>query len=350
MNSFYVINLLSNLGLTLSTLFIPLFAEELKASRFEVGIIVTVYNASIFLSSYICGRLSDLYGKKPVIAIGLLAASCIFGAQVFIHDVRSMVILRIMTGLAAGAFPAALTTMVFETGYSLGVYAALGSLGWAVGGLAAGLLKNYQALFLCSSAVFLIAWVSSFSIKKREVKIEGRLISFDVLRKNFRDYFSFLLRHTGAMGVWAVYPLFLQSLGADKLWIGVIWGVNPLLQFVFMQLVDRFHARVMVDIGMILTATTFAIYAMCTTHYQVLTVQIVLALSWSFLYLGELKHLLHKNVERATAVGTFNAMIGLAGVFGPVLGGAVSQYGFQALMLYAVGMTALGFTVLKIKV
>jgi hypothetical protein len=62
------------------------------------------------------------------------------------------------------------------------------------------------------------------------------------------------------------------------------------------------------------------------------------------------EHLLHGNVERVTAVGTFNSMMGLAGVFGPVLGGAVSQWGFPTLMLYAAGMTLLGFAVLKIKI
>lgn len=349
MNFFYIIQLLTNLGLTLSTLFIPLFAEELKASPFEIGIIVSAYNGSLFVSSFIFGRIADIYGKKRVIMTGLLAASIIFAGQIFIYDIRSMLVMRILTGLAAGVFPAALTTLVFETGGPLGRYSALGSLGWAMGGLIAGFVKGYNALFLLSSAVFLVSFSSSLKIREREARIEGRLFSFDVLRKNFREYFSFLLRHTGAMGVWAVYPLFLQALGADKMWIGIIYSLNPLFQFVFMQIVDRFRGRVMIDIGLILSVATFSLYAACTNHYQVLMAQIVLALSWSFLYLGELKHLLHSNVERVTAVGTFNSMMGLAGVFGPVLGGAVSQYGFTALMLYAAGMTLLGFAVLKIK-
>ena len=41
MNAFNAINLFANLALTMSTLFIPLFAEELQASRFEVCLNVT---------------------------------------------------------------------------------------------------------------------------------------------------------------------------------------------------------------------------------------------------------------------------------------------------------------------
>lgn len=55
------IQFFSNMANVLSLLFIPVFAESLGASHVEVGFIVGVYSATNLLSSFIFGRLADIY-------------------------------------------------------------------------------------------------------------------------------------------------------------------------------------------------------------------------------------------------------------------------------------------------
>lgn len=349
MNLFYIIQCLSNFALIISFLFIPLLADEIGASKLQIGLVVSLYNTSLIFASFLFGRISDIYGKKRVINAGLLITSIVFLIHIFINSIERLFIIRILAGLAAGIFPAALASLMFEMGSPVGLFAAYGSLGWAAGAIVAGIIKEYNTLFLISSLSLFISWVLSLRIKDSSVRISSPVLSFSVIRENLHSYLSFFLRHTGAMGIWTIFPLFLKSLGADKLWIGIIYGVNPLLQFLFMQMIERIRISDLISTGLVLTSITFLFYSICSTHYQVLPVQALLALSWSCLYVGELKHLLQHNEERSTAVGTFNAVAGLAGITGPVFGGIASSFGFRKLILAASVLTLMGLLIWKLK-
>ncbi len=349
MNQFFIIQFFSNFGLIISFLFIPLLANEIGADRFQIGIIVSSYNTSLLIASFLFGRVSDIYGKKRVINAGLFLSSLVFLLHLFIDSIKKMFIIRIAAGLAAGIFPAALASLMFESGGAVGLFAAYGSLGWAAGAIIAGIIKEYNILFLLSSASLFISFLLSLRIKDSSVRIPSPVISFSVLKENLHSYLSFFLRHTGAMGIWTIFPLFLKSLGADKFWIGIIYCVNPLFQSIFMQIVERIKITDLISAGLILTSITFLLYSLCSNHYQILPIQAILALSWSCLYVGELKHLLRNNEERSTAIGTFNSIAGLAGITGPIFGGIASSYGFHGLMLAAVALTIAGLFVWRLK-
>ncbi|MDD3042226.1 MAG: MFS transporter, partial [Methanosarcinaceae archaeon] len=69
-----------------------------------------------------------------------------------------------------------------------------------------------------------------------------------------------------------------------------------------------------------------------------------IAFSWAFLYVGSTRLVIEQNLEKATAAGLINSMIGAAGVFGALLGGLLSQsFGFRATMLVAALLSLVGF-------
>lgn len=57
------------LGFSLILPFLPYFATDLGASPFIVGVILASFSFTQFLSAPIIGKLSDKYGRKPLLLV-----------------------------------------------------------------------------------------------------------------------------------------------------------------------------------------------------------------------------------------------------------------------------------------
>lgn len=340
-----IIQLLNYASLMMGLVVIPLLASELGATYLEIGLIVAAYGFTIFLSSYIFGRASDIHGRRVILVLGLLAASLAFFLQIFADSVFSLMMFRALLGFCAGIYPPALIAYVYEQKKSLGTFSAYGSLGWAIGSFLTGIVASYNGVFLIGSLFFFVAFIISLRMPEGDFKrVEIPLFPTKLLKENASIYLPFLLRHIGAFAIWAIFPLYLTSLGADKFWIGTIYALNALTQFFIMRKLDRFDGNRLFRWGLFLSAVTFLTFALAQDHFQMLPTQIILAFSWSFAYVGALLALTKKNIERATSVGILRSLIGLSGIFGPLLGGLISQlYGLRETMYFAAALTLIGF-------
>jgi len=349
-----LIQFLSSLALSASLLFVPNLAKDLGANDAEIGLIVAVYAFSMFTASYIFGRASDVYGRRLFIRLGLGLCTVTFLLQIFVDPnfaappLASPWLLALVRGLAGfslGIFPAALTVYVYDSAEPLGKFTSLGALGWAVGTFVAGLIAFYYGVFILSSLCFLAAFLVSFTMKKVESpSLHVPFFPKELLKRNWRVYIPYLLRHTGANAIWVIYPLFIASLGGDKFWIGVIYTVNTATQFVVMRFLDRFDGERLIRIGLLLAIITFLSFTFAQSFLHLLPMQILLACSWSCMYVGSLLYLMKNNVEKATSSGMLSSVINIAQVFGALLGGAVSQlFDFRATMYLAAILTVVGF-------
>ncbi|MCS7258676.1 MAG: MFS transporter [candidate division WOR-3 bacterium] len=338
------IQALANFAPTLILIYIPLIAASLNARSSEIGLVISTYHAMIFLSGIIFGRLADLKGRKPFILLGLGLSSLAFLGHLLINNLSSLFLVRALAGFCLGMFPSALITYAYEKRNNLGVFSSLGSLGWGIGSVIAGLIGIYRRLYLFSALGFLLAFlIALFFLPASSVRLTQRFWDIKVLKKNWRVYLTFLLRHVGAFGIWAIFPLYLAALGANKFWIGIIYSINSFGQFLFMPLLDRFTSKRLITYGLVFSSLTFLIFAICRNHWQILPFQVMLAFSWSALYLGTLKYLMENNEEKATAVGIFNSLMSLSGIIGPVLGGIVGSLGYRMVMVFASGLTVISF-------
>jgi len=340
-----LIQLFTYAALMSGIIFIPLMAREFGATDLEVGFIVAAYNFTVFLSSYIFGRASDMHGRKLLLNLGLLASALSFFLQVFVDSAFSLMMLRALVGFCVGIYPPALTAYIYERKESLGKFSAYGSLGWGIGSFLAGAVAVYSQIFILGSGMFFLAFL--ISLRMPETKMEKLKIPFfptKLVRENLSVYLPFLLRHLGALAIWTVFPFFLVELGADKFWIGAIYSVNTIVQFLVMRRLDRFNSTSLFRAGMLLSALTFLSFTLAQDHYQMIPTQILLGFSWSCVYVGSLLFLTERNVERATSVGILNSVIGFAGILGPILGGIISEFlGLREVMYFAVLLTLIGF-------
>ena len=55
---------------------LPFYAEELHATPFDIGILVSSYSLMQFIFSPIWGNLSDRYGRRPILFWTIIGSSC----------------------------------------------------------------------------------------------------------------------------------------------------------------------------------------------------------------------------------------------------------------------------------
>ncbi len=342
-----IIQFLLSSGVMLSWIFIPSLSKDLGASNIQIGLIGASYGVSVFLSSYIFGRASDMLGRKVFINVGLGLCVVSFLIQVFANDVLSLAVLRFVAGFTVGIATAPLIAYVFETGGRMGKLSSYGSLGWALGNILAGIIAVYWQLFALSSLFFLIAFIMSLRLPRaRAMRVKIPLFPREVIRRNLGVYISYFLRNTGASSIWVIFPIFLTDIGASKFWIGVIYFLNSGSQVVMMRFVDRFRDTHLISLGVLVSSIVFLSYSFATHYTQVIPLQLLLALSWSCLYVGSLMYMTERNIERATSVGMLTSVISISGAFGPLLGGIISQlYGFRAVMYSAALLSFIGFII-----
>lgn len=338
------INFLTESAIFSSSLFIPIFARELGASNFEVGLIGAFYGLATFFSFNIFGRLSDIRGRKKFLIIGLLASALSFPLQALASTPFQLLISRFLLGFCIGIYPAALIAHIYDAKKRIGKLSAFGSLGWAVGEFLAGLIAVYWKIFFLSSFFFFLAFLSALKMEIPKVSLSVPLFPIKMIKKSFSVYLSFLLRHSGATMIWIIFPLYLSSFGISKFWIGIIYFTNSIFQFLIMTKIDKFKSKNLIIFGLLFSAITFYLYSLAKNQFQFLPIQILLAISWSSLYIGSLKSVLEKNIEKATSVGILKSTISLSGIAGPFFGGLVSQYfGYITTIYVAVVLTFFAF-------
>ena len=348
------ISFLFSLSVQSSSIFQSLYADDLGASRFQVGLIGSSYGIAYFVSSFIFGRQSDRRGRLVFVRLGLALGAAAYVLQMAAIDPVTLLVIRAGVGFCLGISSAAIMAYVYEAEGQVGRFAAYGSLGWLFGCVAAAVAAavtgatessaTYYALFAVSGAASALAFLLSFSLKEEK----GRRVSvpffpLSLIRDNGRVYIPFFLRCLGSSAVWAIFPLFLVSIGASKLWVALLDAINMGLQFVFMRYVERFKSGVVLAVGLVSSVIVFASYGFATHYLQLIPVEVLLAVSWSCLWVGSLSFLLGRSVERGTAAGLLYSMTYLSAGFGPLIGGFVSDtWSFRVLMFVASGVTFLG--------
>lgn len=338
-----ILNLLYNASWILAVLFIPLIARKYTDNLFLISLTLAAYNAAFFVSSVVFGRFGDTRGRRRVVGIGFLISGLVYTGHLLIKNLGILFAVRGLAGIAGGMIPGSLAALAWGT--PIGLFTGLGSLGMMTGNILDGVLKSNFLIFIFAAAFCGAGFLLTFRIRENVRKIEVPLLPVKVIVRNLNVYLPFLIRHSAAQAIWAIYPLYLVSLGASKFQIGMIYALNPLAQFIFMVALDRQKSAKLIKTGLLFSAVTFFGFALTRNLWVILGFQVVLGFSWANLYLGSVKNLLENNLEQATANGILNSMIGLAGIVGPLIGGIAALAGMKTMLIGSAAVAALGYLI-----
>lgn len=336
-----LIRFLTFAAMMASWTYISIYAKDLGMSDTEIGFIVAFYSLALFLSSFFFGRASDKYGRKLFLSVGLVLSAIAFFLQIFAQDFLALLIIRVLVGFCLGIYPSSLIAYAHEKNKDLSKFSSFGSLGWALGSLVAGLIAIYftiERVFVFSSLLFSLAFLTALRMTFGEhVSIDVPKFPIKIIKKNLWLYMSILIRHSGAQMIWTFWPLFLRSLGANLFWVGVIQMINSITQFIFMSTVGgRIKYVTSVTAGLILSSVTFFSFTLASDYWQIIPTQILLGVSWSLMYVGGLRYLMDRNVEKATVSGLFDSVLSLSSIIGPFIATFVIIFdGYRTTMYLA---------------
>ena len=132
-------------GILLPTL--PFFARSLGAGPELVTLTMAVFTGGLFLSMPICGRLSDRFGRKPVISVGLVCVVLAYVALANASTVWFLIAARLVGGLVAGNAAACTAYLVDVTSESerakyMGISGAIFGFGFIAGPVLGSLLSQ----------------------------------------------------------------------------------------------------------------------------------------------------------------------------------------------------------------
>jgi DHA1 family multidrug resistance protein-like MFS transporter len=360
------IQLLTNSAIMMSILFIPLLAQELGASGSQIGIIVAVYGASFFISTYIFSRVADSLPPKRLLYAGFLSSTATFFLQIFAFDPCSLGVIRALTGFSIGIYPAVMILYVINSRQSIGKFSSYMPLGWALGNMTvfivaaywevfaadkvSGTGDLYRDIFALASLFFAVSFLIALKLPDIGVKSKkkGDYFSIAVLKKNWDIYFGFFLRQIGANSVWVIFPLYLVRLDANKYEVALVYMINPVMQFFIMRKLDKYDTIPLIHAGDLFSAIAFLALIPLTIYYQAIAGMILIAVSYSCLYVGSTAFLIKNNKDKGTAAGLLNSSIALASILGAILGGVILEhFGFRAVMVSGAFFAVLGYIVVR---
>ncbi len=152
--------------------FLPIYAVKVAGlNAFQVGLLWGVQVVTTILSKPLMGRTSDRYGRRPVIALGLILSALSFGAIPLLHHFSWLLVAAAVFGLGEAFVTSSANALVADLcqerhfGTAMGAFGTIFDIGHAAGPILAGYLLlnlNYvqsfwliAALSLASVPVFL---------------------------------------------------------------------------------------------------------------------------------------------------------------------------------------------------
>lgn len=294
-----VLTMLTVIGMTVVLPVLPFVVLQYVSHESElaiwVGVLEAVNGLCAFLVAPFLGRLSDRFGRRPVIitaAFGAALAMCLFGIG---GALWVLVLARAIQGVTAGDLPALFAYLADITppeqrARRFGILGALSGIGMMIGPAIGGLLAAlnlHLPVFLTAAISLIVAVLSIFflpeslnpehrirSIALRDIQpftvfkdafgrreLRGVLIGFGLLALTFGFFvnnFSVLALDSIAWGPTAI-GLMAASIGVvDILIQGVLLGV--LLPRIGERgvIISGFLAQAVGMIGLALVASVFA--------------------------------------------------------------------------------------------
>jgi len=283
---------------------LALFAESLGAGPERIGLIVSVSTLTGVFLKLPSGALSDIYGRRLLLRVGVVAFGLPPFLYPFVSDLNVLTALRFFHGLATAIFaPSALATVAElyreRRGAALGTYTACTQSGALLGPFIGGYLvyaAGFSSAFVTAGIFGCIAVVIFYSLRlsppppRLHEKGFSPLLSemwkgFTVVAKNRK---VLITSSTDAAkmiangALMAFLPLYGVAAGLNPGEVGLLFTVQAFTSFFSKPIMGRVSDRVgrqpLIIIGLLICAATFV----CIPHVSLFPFLLVLSAGFGF--------------------------------------------------------------------
>ena len=343
------------LGFSLILPLLPYYAETFNASKFTTGLLIAVYALMQLIGAPVLGRLSDRYGRRPILLVSVFGTFLGFLLLGFANTLWILFAARILDGITGGNLSVAQAyisdvTDAKNRAKGLGLIGAAFGIGFIIGPVTGGLLSQYGynvPAFVAAGLSFInfiliFAWLpESLTKEKREQLGEqkkpavtlGTLLT--ALKRPFTGSllitrFFFGLAFAIFQTIFSLYALAKFNLSArDTGFILTYVGVLSVIVqgFLVGKLTNRFREDHLMMASVALMAVSLLGWALAPSVFWLLVVLTPTSLSG-----GILNTLLSSTLTKAVAPYEIGGILGLSAsvesstrIIAPILGGALLE-------------------------
>ncbi|MGZ5278997.1 MAG: MFS transporter [Pseudobdellovibrionaceae bacterium] len=340
----------------------PMLAKNFGASGFQVGLLLSIYSFMQFLFAPFWGRLSDRYGRRPILLFCLIGEFFSYVAFGLARNIEMLFLARMFAGFFGASISTASAyisdiTPPQERSKGMALLGAAFGLGFLVGPALGGGLAlwggqisaepHFDTSFAAYGVAILCVVNFLFGLKYLKESLVGEKAVHQEQRHRFERLFRYL--RSGLIGR-LISVFFLTSLAMSTMEATLVlfvgdrfnWGVKEVsfgfayigLITVFSQgflvrrLLPKFGEKKMLVAGLSMMAVALALIAVSTEIWILAVSQTLLAFGFSFTNpstMGSIS-LLADPKEQGEVLGTTQGTASLGRIIGPATGGWLYQH------------------------
>jgi MFS transporter, DHA1 family, tetracycline resistance protein len=357
------------LGFGIVIPFLPLYAQRLHVNAFGIGLILSSYSLMQLLCAPLLGRLSDHYGRRPIIMLGLLGSSISYVIYGFAASFALVLISRAVHGACAGTVATAQayvadTTTESERAHGMGMIGAAFGLGFVLGPAIGGLLGHsnlripvfFAALLTLANLIFAAIVLPESHLPDQTARLTWAAAAAplklprQLTRHRLSRLFAIAFLGTSAMAAFeATFALMVPAVyGYGARGIGELLAFAGLLQaftqgYLLRKIVARQGELRLVRAGMFAFAAGMAPMASWSQRGLLWFLLALLSLGYG-LASPSVASLISKGAEhhlQGEVLGVNQSALSLARICGPLIAGFIYQALAPAAVYIAGAITAL---------
>lgn len=351
------------------------YSQKFGLNDFQNGMLFAIFSVCQFISTPVIGRLSDKFGRKPLLIISLIGTAVSFLMMGFARSALWLFLARALDGITAGNIPVAQavisdTTKPEDRARGFGLIGASFGFGFIFGPAISALTVGFGASipFLIAAAVTIVAIIMTFVMLPETNKHIGEVVKvalfdFGKLAKALVDpkigmtlLISLIYSLAFGLFIFAYQPVSVKVLHLSATQISINFTIFGLVGLVAQMLIIPFVNKKLGDAktlaySLVVSIFTFIAFYFSRNLWVFTIVSIVHSLINAFVN-PVLSSLLSKEVDaksQGEMQGINASYMSLGLIFGPIIGGLVASFAIPAPFLVG-GLMALICATLAVRV
>ncbi len=336
------------------------YSKRFGLSDFENGLLFAIFSICQFIATPIIGRLSDKYGRRPMLLLSISGTALSFFLMAIAPNALFLFFARALDGLTAGNIPVAFAVISDSTkpeqrAKAFGMIGAAFSFGFIFGPAISAFTIGFghAVPFIIAGVISLIAvlltakYLPETNTHMGEVK-HGKLFDFPKMWRTLFDpnvgltfiiSLIFFLAFSCAI-LYGFQPFTMNILkitASENAWLFTLFGVVGLISqtFLVQRFSKMFGMKKAFSVGLLFTAVSFVIMYFSHALPLFIAASVILGIFNSIVQ-TLIPTILSQEADaksQGTIMGLNASYQSIGMILGPILGGAIATISIPATFI-----------------
>ncbi len=341
------------------------YSKHFGLTDWQNGLLFSTFSFCAFISTPIIGKLSDKYGRRPLLLISVAGTAISFFMQAFAPNAIFLFLARALDGLTAGNISVASaiiadTTKPQDRAKGFGIIGAAFGFGFVAGpAISASTVGIWMPLpFVIAGVVTTISWILTYFVLPETNAHKGQIAhdnTFDLthlwhglfdskLGNTFKITILYSIAFSCAM-MYGFQPfaknilkLSDSSISMAFVFIGV---VGLIMQSFFVQKISKSLGTMRAfKISVLIVASAFLLYCLVNSYFSLILVMIVMASANSLAQplINTILSLETEPKNQGHVMGMNTSYMNAGQIFGPIIGGLIASYYIRGVFVFGASL------------